>query len=297
MRDGAVSAAHPVTMRLQRFLARSGVASRRGSEDLISAGRVSVNGEVRCDLGCKVDVHADVVEVDGIRVEPAGAPVYLMLNKPAGYLTTMSDPYGRPCVAELVPTERHPGLFPVGRLDMDTTGLLLFTTDGDAAQRLLHPSHHVAKRYVALVDGVALDRDLEPLRRGMSLDDGPCKPARARVVRRAAELRSGPAPQDMSFVEVVLTEGRKNQVKRMLGAVGHPVVELHRSSFGPLELGGLPAGAWRELAGYEVRALIDASREVEPRTAPRATPAQDPAPEHAMTDDDAARRGGGREDA
>ena len=289
---------HPVTMRLQRFLARSGVASRRGSEDLISAGRVSVNGEVRRDLGCKVDVHHDLVEVDGVRVEPAGSPVYLMLNKPAGYLTTMSDPYGRPCVAELVPVGEHPGLFPVGRLDMDTTGLLLFTTDGDAAQRLLHPSHHVVKHYVALVDGTTLDRDLEPLRRGMTLDDGPCKPARARVVRREPALLPGPAPSGTALVEVVLTEGRKNQVKRMLGAVGHPVLELHRSSFGPLELDGLAPGAWRELAGYEVQALLDASLEVECGHGQEGpgTREQDAAA-LAVTDDDAASFGGERGEA
>ena len=124
---------HPHTMRLQRFLARAGVASRRGSENLMTAGHVTVNGKVASELGTKVDVERDVIAVDGHVVKLAERPVYLMLHKPAGYLTTMSDPKGRPCVAELVPTDLHPGLFPVGRLDLDTTGLLLFTTDGDLA--------------------------------------------------------------------------------------------------------------------------------------------------------------------
>ena len=140
-------------MRLQRFLARAGVASRRGSENLMTAGRVTVNGKVASELGTKVDVECDVIAVDGHVVKLAERPVYLMLHKPAGYLTTMSDTKGRPCVAELVPTDLHPGLFPVGRLDLDTTGLLLFTTDGDLAHELLHPSRHVEKTYIAHVDG------------------------------------------------------------------------------------------------------------------------------------------------
>ena len=140
-------------MRLQRFLARAGVASRRGSEDLMTAGRVTVNGEVATELGTKVDVDRDHIEVDGMPVKLNQGAVYLMLYKPTGYLTTMSDPHERPCVAELVPRDRFPGLFPVGRLDRDTTGLLLFTTDGDLSQDLLHPSKHVYKTYQALVDG------------------------------------------------------------------------------------------------------------------------------------------------
>ena len=154
-----------VPMRLQRFLARAGAASRRGSENLMTAGRVRVNGVVVTELGAKVDPLVDEVTLDGVPVRLAERPVYVMLNKPKGYLTTMSDPQGRHCVAELAPVAQHPGLFPVGRLDKDTTGLLLFTTDGTLAQNLLHPSRHVSKRYVALVDGVVRDRELEPLRK------------------------------------------------------------------------------------------------------------------------------------
>lgn len=176
------------TMRLQRFLARAGVASRRGSEDLMTAGRVTVNGQVATELGIKVDVDRDHIEVDGMPVKLNQGAVYLMLYKPTGYLTTMSDPQERPCVADLVPRDRFPGLFPVGRLDRDTTGLLLFTTDGDLSQDLLHPSKHVYKTYQALVDGHLTDRDLEPLRRGIELDDGLCQPAICRVINaREAE--------------------------------------------------------------------------------------------------------------
>lgn len=249
-------------MRLQRFLARAGVASRRGSEGLMTAGRVRVNGEVRTELGTKVDPAVDEVTVDGVPVVPGAGAAYVMLNKPAGFLTTMSDPHGRPTVAELVPRRVFPGLFPVGRLDMDTTGLLLFTTDGDLGQRLLHPSHHVWKTYRAVVDGRCSDGDLEPLRRGIALDDGPCQPARCRILdMRSAGIpgRSACGPHETA-VEVVIREGRKNQVKRMLSKIGHPVIALHRCQFGELSLGDLPEGSWRELTNEEVASLRSAPR-------------------------------------
>ena len=251
-----------VPMRLQRFLARAGVASRRGSEALMTAGRVTVNGQVAAELGTKVDPASDEVRVDGRLVTLPAAAAYLMLFKPAGYLTTMSDPQGRPCVADLVPCDRYPGLFPVGRLDKDTTGLLLFTTDGDLAQNLLHPSKHVDKRYVAMVDGVVGDKDLEPLRCGIVLDDGPCQPARARVLAPAEARCVCPygVPSGKTCVEVVIHEGRKNQVKRMLGKIRHPVERLHRSTFGPLELTGVSEGSWRPLTPDEHRKLTNACR-------------------------------------
>ena len=229
-KDNAVPATdaqpvYPHTMRLQRFLARAGVASRRGSEDLMTAGRVTVNGQVATELGTKVDVDRDHIEVDGMPVKLNQGAVYLMLYKPTGYLTTMSDPQERPCVADLVPRDRIPGLFPVGRLDRDTTGLLLFTTDGDLSQDLLHPSKHVYKTYQALVDGHLTDRDLEPLRRGIELDDGLCQPAICRVI--TAREAEAVAPQGVkpgtTAVEVIIREGRKNQVKRMLSKIHHPV--------------------------------------------------------------------------
>lgn len=248
-----------VPMRLQKFLARAGVASRRGSENLMTAGRVCVNGEVRCELGTKVDPATDTVTVDGMVVRLSERPCYLVLNKPAGFITTMSDPHGRPCVASLVPTERYPGLFAVGRLDFDTTGILLFTTDGDMGQALLHPSHHVDKHYVALVEGTPTSGELARLRKGVVLGDGPCAPAEARVLGEGDALfgsvtRDG-VPEGTCVVGITLHEGRKHQVKRMMAAVGHKVLRLHRDSFGPLELRGCSEGSWRMLDEDEIRIL------------------------------------------
>ena len=249
-----------VPMRLQRYLARAGAASRRGAENLMTAGRVRVNGEVVTQLGSKVDPATDVVTVDGVVVRPADKPTYIMLNKPAGYLTTMSDPRGRRCVAELVPTQEVPGLFPVGRLDADTTGLLLFTTNGKAAQDMLHPSRHVSKHYVALVEGSPSPNELEALRAGIVLDDGPTQPAGVEVLgfddRRARPvLGSGADAATASVVGIELHEGRKRQVKRMLAAVGHPVLRLHRDEFGPLRLTRCKPGTWRRLDDREVSAI------------------------------------------
>ena len=254
---GDAQPVYPHTMRLQRFLARAGVASRRGSEDLMTAGRVTVNGQVATELGTKVDVDRDHIEVDGMPVKLNQGAVYLMLYKPTGYLTTMSDPQERPCVADLVPRNRFPGLFPVGRLDRDTTGLLLFTTDGDLSQDLLHPSKHVYKTYQALVDGQLTDLDLEPLRRGIELDDGLCQPAICRII--TAREAEAVAPQGVkpgtTAVEVIIREGRKNQVKRMLSKIHHPVIRLHRCNFAGLELKDVAKGSWRELTEREVQIL------------------------------------------
>ncbi|MBQ9058099.1 MAG: rRNA pseudouridine synthase [Atopobiaceae bacterium] len=253
-----------VPMRLQKFLSRAGVASRRGSENLMTAGRVCVNGEVVTELGSKVDPLIDTVTVDGREVTLATGPVYLVLHKPAGYLTTMSDPYGRPCVAELVPTQLYPGLFPVGRLDCDTTGALLFTTDGEAGNALLHPSRHVEKHYVAQVKGKISEAELERLRHGLVLDDGPC--AGAENVEKLdphSEMAHPVVPNGLppknSVVGLSLREGRKRQVKRMLMEVGHPVVALHRDSFGPVMLKGITQGRWRLLTADEkqqIQALV-----------------------------------------
>lgn len=260
--DGGERLVHPdderlVPMRLQRFLARAGVASRRGSEQLMTAGRVRVNGEVKSELGTKVDPAVDVVTVDGEPVRLGAGSVSLMLHKPAGYLTTMSDPHGRPTVAELIPRHRFPGLFPVGRLDLDTTGLLVFTTDGNLGQRLLHPSHHVWKTYLALVDGCVADGDLTPLRRGIELDDGPCLPARCRAISPATarDVFGRDVSSDATSVEIAIREGRKNQVKRMFSKIGHPVLALHRAKFGGLDLGDLPVGSWRKLTAPELSLL------------------------------------------
>lgn len=272
------SGAYP--MRLQRFLARAGVASRRGSERLITAGRVKVNGAVVTELGSKVDPEADRVTVDGRPCQLEERPVTLMLYKPTGYVTTMSDPQGRRTVAELVPANVHPGLFPVGRLDLDTTGLLLFTTDGNLGQALLHPSHHVDKHYVALVSGTPGERALERLRRGVELEDGPAAPAEVELLGPESPLFSVVAPEGAgttgggepnAVVGLTIHEGRKHQVKKMLLAVGHRVLALHRDAFGPLTLTGVRPGRWRELDAAEQAALdaLLAGKACDARTAPR----------------------------
>ena len=252
-------------MRLQRFLARAGAASRRGSERLMTEGRVRVNGVVVTALGSKVDPERDEVTVDGRPVRLEERPVTIVLNKPAGYVTTMSDPQGRRTVAELVPTRDHPGLFPVGRLDLDTTGLLLFTTDGDLGQALLHPSRHVEKHYVALVSGTPGEADLDRLRRGIMLDDGPAAPAKARLIGPDERSFSTVAPhgagrtgggEPNAVVGLTIHEGRKHQVKKMMLAIGHRVLALHRDAFGPVRLGGVREGEWREVTEAE-RAELD----------------------------------------
>lgn len=265
-------------MRLQKFLARAGVASRRHAEELIAAGRVTVDGRI-AEIGSSIDPATCEVRVDGgPAVRLAAEHVTLMLHKPAGYVTTMDDPQGRATVADLVPTERFPGLFPVGRLDRDTTGLLLFTTDGELGHALLHPRRHVEKRYLALVEGTPSDRALDALRRGVMLSDGMTLPATAQLLegegakRAACAIGSGTGAggnlashagkrsravreKTGSYVLVGLREGRKREVRRMLEAVGHPVIALHRASFGPLDLGELARGSWRELDSGEVERL------------------------------------------
>jgi pseudouridine synthase len=224
-------------MRLNAFLARAGVASRRGADEMIRAGRVRVNGEV-AGLATFVE-EADRVELDGrlLALEPLA---YVLLHKPAGVVTTASDPHGRPTVVELVDLPQR--VVPVGRLDADTTGALLLTNDGPLAHRLAHPRYGVDKVYEVEVDGEPGVEALRCLAAGVKLDDGATAPAGAR--------RLGP-----SRLELTLHEGRKHQVKRMCEAVGHPVIRLHRRGYAGLTLEGLEPGAWRELTAAEVAAL------------------------------------------
>jgi 23S rRNA pseudouridine2605 synthase len=228
-------------MRLNAFLSRAGVASRRGADELIKAGRVTVNGEpgqLNTIVGARDRVAVDGEEVTRQRLR------YVLLHKPAGVLTTAHDPQRRPTVVELVPDQ--PRVVPVGRLDADTTGALLLTNDGDLAHRLAHPRYGVEKTYLAEVEGDPDESVLRRLREGVELDDGLTAPARARRVRPGR-------------VELVLHEGRKHQVKRMLAAVGHPVTQLHRSAYAGLTLEGVEPGAWRELEPAEVEQLRKAS--------------------------------------
>jgi 23S rRNA pseudouridine2605 synthase len=229
-------------MRLNAYLARAGVASRRGAEELIRAGRVRVNGEVAA-LATFVEA-GDRVELDG-RALALEQLAYVLLHKPGGVVTTASDPHGRPTVVQLVGVPQR--VVPVGRLDADTTGALLLTNDGPLAHRLMHPRYQVDKVYEAEVEGEPDDEALRRLAEGVELDDGPTAPAGVR--------RLGP-----SRLELTLHEGRKHQVKRMCEAVGHPVRRLHRSAYAGLSLGGVAPGEWRELTQDEVAALRGATR-------------------------------------
>ena len=224
-------------MRLNAYLARAGVASRRGADELIKAGRVRVNGEPG-ELNTFVSA-GDTVELDGAPVAEQRL-AYVLLNKPPGVVTTTRDPQGRPAVVELVRHESR--VVPVGRLDADTTGALLLTNDGPLAHRLAHPRYGVEKVYVAEVEGEPAEEALQRLRDGVELDDGPTAPARVRVVTRGK-------------IELALHEGRKHQVKRMCAAVGHPVRRLHRSRYAGLGVDDLEPGAWRELSAAELAAL------------------------------------------
>jgi 23S rRNA pseudouridine2605 synthase len=224
-------------MRLNAYLARTGVASRRGADDLIKAGRVRVNGEPG-ELNTFVG-KGDVVELDGRRLEPQRL-AYVLLHKPADVVTTARDPHGRPTVVGLV---KHVArVVPVGRLDADTTGALLLTNDGELAHRLAHPRYEVDKVYEAEVEGEPDDDTLRRLAEGIELEDGATAPARVRRL-------------DPTRVELTIHEGRKHQVKRMLEAIGHPVRHLHRSRYAGLTVEGLGPGEWRELSDDEVAAL------------------------------------------
>jgi 23S rRNA pseudouridine2605 synthase len=242
-----------VSERLQKVLARAGIGSRRACEELIAQGRVTVNGELAA-LGTRVDPSVDEVEVDGSLVPVAQGLVHYLLNKPAGVVTTASDPQGRPTVIELVPPQ--PRVFAVGRLDADTEGLLIVTNDGPLAHRLTHPSFGIEKEYVALVAATPRPADLRALRQGVTLDEGPTAPARVSLI--------GP-----STLRITIHEGRNRQVRRMCDAVGLPVLRLVRTRIGPVSDRRLRPGAWRPLAPAEVRSLAAAA----------ATP-QHPGPAH-----------------
>jgi len=236
----------PEGERLQKVLARAGFGSRRTCEELIAEGRVRVNGEV-ADLGRRVDAERDRVEVDGAAVGVRPGQVYYLLNKPRGVVTTAADTHGRPTVVDLVPGE--PRVFPVGRLDADTEGLLLLTNDGELTHRLTHPSFGVEKEYLAEVVGTPSPAAVRRLREGVDLEDGRTAPARVAVV----------PPRGL---RIVVHEGRNRQVRRMCEAVGHPVVRLVRTRIGPLADRDLAPGEWRELSIAEVRGLDAAARRI-----------------------------------
>lgn len=237
-------------VRLQKLLAQSGVASRRRCEELMLAGEVEVDGEVVTRLGTKVDPTQAVVRVGGKRLPPVSAHVYLALNKPRGVVSTMADPEGRRTLADLV-ADRPERLFHVGRLDTDTSGLILLTNDGDFAQRVAHPSYELDKTYVAEVEGVVAKATLRRLRQGVTLEDGPVQVDDCRVVSTQGQR---------SIVELVIHEGRNRIVRRLLAEVGHPVRRLTRTAIGPVRLQGLRSGDLRELTTEELGPMLDAAR-------------------------------------
>lgn len=231
-------------MRLQKYLAACGVSSRRHGEEMIREGRVSVNGRTITEMGTQVDEN-DVVRVDGKRVYPETEKVYVIYHKPAGEITSTNDPEGRHTVMERFAGFRV-RLYPVGRLDYDSEGLLLMTNDGAVADRMMHPSSMVDKSYIARAEGHFEPEELRQLRQGVMLDDRMTAPAKVRLIREE---------DGISVIQVTIHEGRNRQVRRMLEAVGHPVKMLRRVQFGPLQLGDLRRGEWRELTAAEVDRL------------------------------------------
>ena len=237
-------------VRLQKVLAQAGIASRRACEVLISEGRVEVNSEVVLEQGRRVDPERDVIRVDGARIPPPRRHRYLALNKPRGVVATMDDPEGRRTIADLLDTRqlRNERLFHVGRLDTDSEGLLIMTNDGDFAQRLAHPSYEVPKTYVAEVAGVVSEQTLKRLRRGITLEDGPVRPTSVKIVSSVG---------DKTLLKITLQEGRNRIVRRTMEAVGHPVRRLSRIGIGPVRLGNLKVGEYRELTREELGGLLD----------------------------------------
>lgn len=232
--------------RLQKVMARGGIASRRRCEELIVRGVVTVNGERVTQLGTKVDPARDVIEVSRRPLNIRGSKTYLAFNKPRGYLTTLSDPFGRPTVKDLVDFSRDPGLFPVGRLDQDSEGLLLISNDGELTYRLTHPRYGVTKLYRVQVRGRVGADAVRRLQRGVVLEDGLTAPAEVRILSEGAET---------TVLTIGIHEGKKREVRRMCQKVGHPVTGLTRVAFGAVELGSLRGGATRPLTEDEVSAL------------------------------------------
>jgi pseudouridine synthase len=241
--------------RLQKIIARAGVTSRRKAEELIIQGRVTVNGKVMTELGSKADAERDHIKVDGKLLRLKQPQVYLMLNKPKGYVTTLSDPERRPTVLDLLKGVRQ-RVFPIGRLDYDTEGLLLLTNDGELAHALMHPSYEVPKTYLAKVKDVLTDEKIKKLERGVPLPSGKTAPCTIKKVRKT---------QENSWLEVTLHEGKKRQVRRMLENAGHPVLKLKRIRYAFLELARLLPGQYRYLTPQEVNRLKALARSPAPR--------------------------------
>ncbi|MGM7700045.1 pseudouridine synthase [Microbacterium sp. A84] len=254
----------PEGIRLQKVLSAAGVASRRVVEQYIVEGRIRVNGKVVEELGRRIDPETDLVDVDGVAVQLDVSKRYVMLNKPTGVVSTMSDENGRPDLRQFT-DDWEERLYNVGRLDAETSGLLILTNDGDLAHVLAHPSFGVTKVYIAKVEGTVTAQVIAQLTKGIELDDGPIKADKARLLDSSKGTVGGRGAS--SLVELTLHSGRNRIVRRMLAAVGHPVTELVRRQFGPLHLGTLPAGKTRELTKIERGALLTLSRHDSPADA------------------------------
>lgn len=232
-------------MRLQKYIAHAGVTSRRKAEDLILEGKVKVNDKVVLELGVKVDPKKDRVKVNDENIKIEKRDVYIMLNKPVGYVTTMKDEKDRRIVTDLIDGVKE-RIYPVGRLDADTTGLLILSNDGDVTYKLTHPRHEIIKRYIAIVEGVPNKWELEQFRKGLMIDGKKTSDASIEISKRY---------EDESILDISIHEGRNRQVKKMCKAINHPVKKLKRIAIGNLELGNLKLGSWRYLRDEEVRGL------------------------------------------
>ena len=236
----------PEKIRLQKYLADAGVASRRKSEELITGGRISVNGQITTQLGVKISPDKDTIALDGKIIRSNTKLMYIMLHKPEGVITSVSDPYNRPVVIDLI-RDIPARLFPVGRLDYDSSGLLLLTNDGQLAQILTHPRHSIPKTYVARLQGIPKKEGLRAFREGITIDDGPkTAPAQIKILEKKS---TG------CIVRITISEGRNRQIRKMCEAIGCPVLELKRVSMGPLKLGSLQRGKYRHLTKAEVKQL------------------------------------------
>lgn len=235
-------------VRLQKYIAMCGIASRRAAETMISEGRVCVNGEKVTEQGVKIEIGADKVMVDGEVIKNKNKKYYIMLNKPVGYVTTVKDQFGRPTVIDLIKADlKDERIFPVGRLDYETEGLLLLTNDGDFTYKVTHPKFHMDKTYIAAVKGGVSIHDMNCLREGIRLDDGfKTSPAKAEIT----DVKNG-----YTFVKLTIHEGKNRQVRRMFEALGKNIAALQRLSIGTVELGNLPLGRWRHLTSHEISYL------------------------------------------
>lgn len=232
-------------MRLQKFMAKCGVASRRKSEEFILEGRVKVNGTVVEELGCKVDIDKDKISVDGKEIELEEEKVYILLNKPIGYITTLSDEFNRKKVIDLV-KEIKQRVYPVGRLDSDTSGLLFLTNDGDLAYKLTHPKYEIKKKYIAKVKGIPTEEELNKFRSGLKIED---------YITAKAEVKILSKEKNISILEIVIHEGKNRQVRKMCSKIYHPVIELKRIEMGNVKLCDLREGKWKYLTEEEVNYL------------------------------------------